>query len=935
MKTQRLFLLPLLFVAFNAVAQVWTSPAFIEKGYSGEFTVIYNAQEGNGGMADATECYAHTGVIIGEDTWQHATASWRDNTRQLTKNADGFWELKITPDVKTFYGCKSSEEVNGLCFVFNDGKGGSKEGKTLSGGDIFYYFREEGTKQAGFLTPTDNRLLSQAEEIAIVCGVSEEADMTLTVNGEVVAHNTGVQLSYKQTFSEDLYELVFTATIGEEVLTDRRVFTMMHPSEVKARPENIDMGIYYYDDDYTKVTLSTFAASKTEPAQAVYVLGDFNNWIPSESSKMYRDGDYFWLDIENLEPQKEYAFQYLVIRADGVKKTISDLYSTKLLHPNDIYEPKTVDPSIMDYPKQGAGYVTVIQTNKPQFNWSDETLNFKRPDKNNLIIYEVWVYDYTVERSIPGLMKRLDYIQNLGVNAIELMPICEFDGNYNWGYSPNHYFAPDRAYGNETQIKTFIDECHKRGIAVIMDMVFNHATGLNPMNMLYPYGDDLKNNAWFCTEVPHDDNVYEHWNHDYEPTRNMFTRALKFWIEEYKIDGYRMDLSHGLCGCGTKNTYNYNNLMNNLAHYYTEGVQAASEGAYFILEHWGPNMNSQRPKLVSQGMLCWNNTNNAYSQLAMGYLTEDNLSDANKKGYVSYCESHDEERNYYKAKTWGVNYIKNNQQYRLSRVPLTIAFNVLLDGPHMIWQYNELGFDYSINSERGKSDISSDYRCNVKARPDNLGWFEKGIRMEQYQKVSQIVQLRTRIAPNVFMGTPKSQVLTSGKKIRNILWQSNDTSIYVVGNFSPEEIQAVKIPEGTWYDYLNDREQRSLQVVLMPGEVRVFTSVKFELPEIPSSYEVTTNIDPTIDIDIIDDKDVGVPWLDMETGDWRVYPAVTTDKVMFSQQAEKVEVYNVNGQLVKSENSVSEISLGNVAAGMYILKLAGKATTMTTKIIKR
>jgi 1,4-alpha-glucan branching enzyme len=175
------------------------------------------------------------------------------------------------------------------------------------------------------------------------------------------------------------------------------------------------------------------------------------------------------------------------------------------------------------------------------------------------------VYDYTPERSIAGLMKRLDYIENLGVNAIELMPVTEFDGNYNWGYSPNHYFALDKAYGTPEQLKEFVDECHKRGIAVILDMVFNHATGLNPMNKLYPYGTELAYNPWFNVNAPHSDNVYEDWNHDFYLTKLMFTRALQYWLKEYKIDGYRMDLSHGLCGTT-------NNAMTHIADYYNNGV---------------------------------------------------------------------------------------------------------------------------------------------------------------------------------------------------------------------------------------------------------------------------------------------------------------------------------------------------------------------------
>jgi 1,4-alpha-glucan branching enzyme len=465
------------------------------------------------------------------------------------------------------------------------------------------------------------------------------------------------------------------------------------------------------------------------------------------------------------------------------------------------------------------------------------------------VIYELWVYDYTPKRNLTGVQERLDYLQQLGVNAIELMPICEFDGNYNWGYSPNHYFAPDRAYGSETQIKTFIDECHKRGMAVIMDMVFNHATGLNPMNKLYPYGTDLSSNPWFCTQVPHDDNVYEKWNHDFAPARDMFTRALQYWIKEYKIDGYRMDLSHGMCGCGTKNSYNYEKLMNNISHYYTNAVLAAAKNSngsypngepYFILEHWGPKMNEQRPRLVQQGMLCWDNTNYAYTQVASGWLDQkDDISPANQDGYVTYAESHDEERMQYKAKTFGNGAIKTNEATRLARVPASVIMNVLLNGPHMLWQFEEIGYDFSINSDAGHpAGNNSDYRCNMKPRPESLGYFSNANRVAAYQKCAQAIQLRTRLHPEWFAGNPSNAVLGHAQKIRYVQWEN----VIAVANFDAAAAQSYSLPSGTWYNYL-DGGTASGTVGLQAGEVKIFTKTQVALPQINLDLETLLPIE--------------------------------------------------------------------------------------------
>ena len=748
-----------LLLAVYVSAQVTPTPNPIPVGYTGQITLTFDPTKGNGGMATATECYAHMGYCTATKDWQGVKGSWgTKNQPAFTKTSDGKWQFVID-NMFSYFGVAESTPITSLVMVFHDGKGSSsKEGKTSSGGDIF-----------------------------VVLGEEIEGDIWDAVEGVTPVS--------------------------------------------KARPSGIDNGIYYGGDG-TSVTLCTYAASKTQAAKRVFLIGDMTNWKLDATHQMYKDGNYFWITVTGLEPGKEYRFQYAVERADGVKKQISDLYSEKVIHPDDKYEPKSVDPTLISYPKRGAdgGYVTVIQTQKPAFKWSDATLNFKRPDKNNLVIYELWVYDYTKARSIEGVRQRLDYLQQLGVNAIELMPICEFDGNYNWGYSPNHYFAPDRAYGSETMIKQFIDECHQRGMAVILDMVFNHATGLNPMNKLYPYGDDLKNNPWFNVSAPHSDNVYEDWNHGFAPAHTMFTRALQYWLKEYKVDGYRLDLSHGLCSdkAGTS--------VENLKDYYAKGVKAVAPDAYMILEHWGGSMGTERPKLINEGMLCWNNTTNAYCQTAMGWLKDgDSFGDANQDGYVSYCESHDEERMQYKCWQWGNGGMQTDKSMRLGRVAENVAFNVLLNGSHMMWQFEEIGYDFSINSELEHPFANNEsYRCNKKTRPEDQGYFKDPDRVAAYEKCAQTIQLRTKIMPEVFAGNPTEAKLNGGYKLRSIQWGSD---VYVVANFDVFDAQTASLPSGTWYDYFANGANASGSVSLQPGELKIYTGKKVELPTINKNLE--------------------------------------------------------------------------------------------------
>jgi len=504
--------------ALTAMAQVTTVPAIIQKGYTGEVTIIFNPNEGNKGMASATQCYAHTGVITSASTadndWKNVVEEWRKNTTKTKMTKDGSnWKLVI-PNIYTFYGVSSSTDIKKLAFVFHDGPSGSKEGKTAEGSDIFVELAEQGL--AVSISPLPE-ITPINDKFTITCNATASASLSLKLNGVQVRTATGTSLTFSGSFSKaNNYTFEFSATKDGKTVS-ASTFTCVPNNPTKQnRPSGIVNGIYYDKSNNKKVTLCTYAGSKTAPAKNVFVVGDFNNWQISNDYqlKQANDSAYFWIELNNLTPNKEYAMQYVVVRADGKVVRISDLYSEKLLHGDDKWIPGFTN----NYPEKADGYVTVIHPGKPAFNWSSATLNFKRPNKNNLVIYEVWVYDHTPQRNIKGMIDRLDYIKDLGVNAVELMPVTEFDGNENWGYSPNNYLAFDKAYGSSDELKTFIDECHKRGIAVILDMVFNHATGLNPMNKLYPYGTDLASNPWFNVTAPHSDNVYEDWNHDFVPT---------------------------------------------------------------------------------------------------------------------------------------------------------------------------------------------------------------------------------------------------------------------------------------------------------------------------------------------------------------------------------------------------------------------------------
>ena len=209
----------------------------------------------------------------------------------------------------------------------------------------------------------------------------------------------------------------------------------------------------------------------------VLVAGSFNNWLPSAAYAMKKDptSGKFWLELTGLTSGQIYTYQYWVTKkvptvtnSPKVVKT-ADPYSTLVLSPFD--DPgisATKYPNLPPYPAGQEKEVTVLQTGQTSYNW--QVTNFTKPTKDNLVIYEVLVRDFDADRSYQSLIDKIDYFKNLKVNAIELMPVMEYEGNEGWGYNPSFHMAADKFYGPANKLKEFVDLCHQNGIAVILDV---------------------------------------------------------------------------------------------------------------------------------------------------------------------------------------------------------------------------------------------------------------------------------------------------------------------------------------------------------------------------------------------------------------------------------------------------------------------------------
>ncbi|HYF69564.1 MAG TPA: malto-oligosyltrehalose trehalohydrolase [Ohtaekwangia sp.] len=192
------------------------------------------------------------------------------------------------------------------------------------------------------------------------------------------------------------------------------------------------------------------------------------------------------------------------------------------------------DPASRSQP-EGVHKASAVVDNA--FTWDDS--NWKGLPLSDMIIYELHVGTFTTAGTFDGVASRLDYLESLGINAIELMPVAQFPGNRNWGYDGVYPYAVQHSYGGVTGLKNLVNESHKRGIAVILDVVYNHqGPEGNYFNEFAPYFTDKYKTFW-GSAINFDDAFCD-------GVRNFYWQNALMWLDEFHIDGLRMDAVHAI-----------------------------------------------------------------------------------------------------------------------------------------------------------------------------------------------------------------------------------------------------------------------------------------------------------------------------------------------------------------------------------------------------
>ncbi len=941
----------------------WT-PAFAKE--SDNLVITLDATRGNAGLLNyAGNVYVHIGLITSKsnngDDWKYVLFDWGTSPAagRATLVATNKWTYTVT-NIRNFFNVTDpTETIEAIAILFRSADGNTVQ-RNADGSNMYVPVYTNDLAIRIVEPPFQPKLIREPESLTkalndnlVVTALSNKAaSLSIYVNGSLAQSVTGAT-----TITENIAlttagnnTIITEANDGTTIVKDSVKFFVSGGVTVAPLPDGAKPGINYRSDN-TSVILVLEAPGKNRVA----VIGEFpgNNWTEQSAYQMNKtpDGKYWWLQINGLTQGVEYAYQYLV---DGSLK-IADPYAEKILDPwNDPYITPATYPSLKPYPAGQSGIVSVLQTNQTGYNWTNT--NFQRPDRRSLVIYELLVRDFVAAHDWKTLKDTIGYLKRLGINAIELLPFNEFEGNESWGYNPDFYFAPDKYYGPKNSLKEFIDVCHSNGISVIMDIALNHSFGLSPMVQLYwdaANNRPAANNPWFNPVTKHAFNVGYDMNHESAASNYFFSRVVEHWLKEYKIDGFRFDLSKGFTQKATCDANGGNCDVNGWSAYdasriaiwkkYYDTLQLKSAGSYVILEHLG--VNTEEKELSDYGMLFWGNMNHSFSEAAMGWLDNSNFEGAlhTARGWtnpylVAYMESHDEERMTYKSINFGNSsgtYSIKDTTTALKRNELCAAFFMAMPGPKMIWQFGELGYDYPINY-CPNGTVNED--CRTSNKPIRWDYRQQARRVSLYNMYSKLAALRHHgWYKDIFIGNgiTLDKNFAGAFKWMTIRSATDSSLLYVVGNFgvTTQSVTITYPKTGVWYDYFGnsatDITSASQLLTLQPGEYKIFlnrnlTGAEEPIVEPPppppvdpaESLEVLVTPNPVSGASVIR---INVP------------KASRVEMVVYNSSGKAVSrVYN--GVLVPGEQQLPWIG-GPLPAGVYILHVKTLEEKKTVKLI--
>jgi 1,4-alpha-glucan branching enzyme len=943
------FLLSILILApFFINAQiVSTTPTVFEA--TQPVTINFN-KTGTPLAAYTGTIYAYIGVTVNGTRWQNVKSPWAVNTvpTAMTLVSGTTYKLDIAPSLFSFFGTPTTSNITEICVVFRNDLGTSQS---------IDYFLNVGAFQSSLSAPVPNSttILTAGQSLPITASNSGgSCNYTLFGNGGFMTGSTGTTFSYTDLNLQANKSYELKVSQGAVTFT-YKFFVIIAPTVVNAALSiGLEDGINYNPTDATKATLVLNAPGK----DFVYVAGSFNNWNPGTSFAMKKDPTTgkFWLELTGLVSMQNYTYQYWVVdqtpflNSPKLVKT-ADPFSTLVLSPfDDPYISAISYPNIPTYPVGQEREVSVLQTGQTPYVW--QVSNFVKPPKENLVIYEILIRDFNSNRNYQELIDKIDYFKGLKINAIELMPVMEFEGDEGWGYNPVYHLANDKYYGTANKLREFIDLCHLNGIAVIMDVALNHAFGRSPLVRMWMkdpdgdgWGDASGESPYFNEFAKHAYGVGNDFNHTQPLTKYYTQRVIKNWIKDYHIDGFRWDLTKGFtqsCVSGDEACTNiYQQDRVDILKQYADYSWGQDQTHYVIFEHLGIDSEEQQwanyriAETPSKGIMLWGKMTDQYNQLTMGFNSSNDITRVGnvsrgftEKRVIGYAESHDEENLMYKNVTFGNNtnpaHNVRNLNTALYRTSALGAALLLVPGPKMIWHFAPLGLEQSIYAcsdgtvNTGIDAIPGDCKLATKLQPQWTGNF-LGVpeRAKIYNDWAKMIDLKKNNP--VFKA---NYSINSGTTLQPKIYIWDDAlpasqlkNVVVLTNF---DVNAQNITPnfpyvGTWVNLIDNTaisvSSTTAPINIEAGGFRVYGN---------QSTLAVQNFNPLETINI--------------------FPNPANTYFTLSKENVKVTVYNLTGQVVKNFSSKSELNQYDIAdlqLGVYLIKVTDEMQhEKTLRLIK-
>lgn len=869
-----------------------------------------------------------------------------NEANRLTYNAGpDTYTITFTPTA--FYSRTGIGRI-GFLIKAKDGNGDKKSQDILV---------EVGAFQATLTNPTENSatILASGSSLNITAtNTNGNASYNLKANGVSINTNpatTSYSFNHTNITSNQNYELEITQASTTIIKKFSAIINPNIPDE--ALPVGVEDGTNYNAGDATKAILVLDAPLK----DFVYVAGSFNNWQPNTSYAMKKDpsSTKFWVELTGLTPGQIETYQYWVVDENPIANSpklvkTADPYSTLVLSPfDDPFIPASTYPNLPTYPTGQEREVTVLQTNQTPYNW--QVTNFSKPKKEDLIIYEVLVRDFDANRNFQDIIDRIDYFKNLNINAIELMPVMEFEGNESWGYNTAFHMALDKFYGTEDKLKELIDVCHQNGIAVILDLALNHAFGRNPMVRMWMndpdndgWGDPSSENPYLNQTARHSYSVGSDFNHQSALTQNYTQRVIKHWIEEFKIDGFRWDLTKGFtqnCTSGNEScTNSYQKDRVDVLKAYADYSWSLDETHYVIFEHLGSDSEEQQwanyriGDTTPKGVMMWSEMWDSYKNLANGSASNFDRMGHTAHGFtekrtLGYAESHDKDRIMYEMKEFGNGGSGFPLNTALERMSALGAITIPIPGPKMLWHFADLGMDDSIwtcsngvvNSDY---DGNNDGDCKLDTKPQpqwTENWLGNANRNKIYNDWARLNALK--INEPVFEGnysissgslTPRISVYTGNENLPG----TNLKNVIIIANFSVNTVNVnPNFPyTGTWFDLMDNTGNTTISgstfsVTLNPGAFKIYGN--------QASTLSTKSIENLLEI--------------------KAYPNPTSESFQINKYVESVSIFDLTGKEVKSFKGNFDkghtFNISDLSSSIYLAKINSNLDEQfTLKIVK-